>query len=628
MSITNCYFRIKFIINLIITMIFLLFIQSNIYANFSQSLGLENNDFITVNQAFQVQAEVDSHNVVLWFKVLPRTYLYKNSFKFHTTPKVALAKAIFPTGIIKNDEHFGRSEVFTSDFRIQVPYTVTNKESINFIVNYQGCLDKTFCYPPQTKSFNLILLANKNTTNSFVKSKQSVSLQHNNRLQNYDNSLNNMNLETIISSLKNDHLFSVILLFFVAGILLSFTPCVLPMLPILSSIIIGKQKNITKLRSVSYAFSYVQGMALAYAILGVVVALFGTNMQLILQNYWFILITSFVILLLSFFMFDWLKFNLPQSLSNWQNRINNCSSLQQGGNYLGVFFMGVLSTLLVSPCTTIPLTAAFLFIADQGSIFLGGTALYFMGLGIGLPLLLICSSYGHILPKAGQWMNVVRSFFGILLILTSIYLLSRIWSAVIIMALLGVLFIFIAVYCSVFNTQTDNKSRFLQAIALLCLIYGSMLIIGATQGNEDIFHPLGKSLVKKIAISKPLLMQQKTDNFITVKTKASLLQNLALAQQEKVSAIVDTYADWCISCKIIEREVLNDVNVQRKLRKCKLIKLDVSNYSKDIQQAMNMYKIFNPPTFLFFDKHGELINRLVGEFSKDKFLSVVDKICL
>lgn len=474
-------------------------------------------------------------------------------------------------------------------------------------LHYQGCSDDGFCYPPETKQVKLAIneqlaLVSASTGTAInAPPVQKASAQE----------------STAIADIyENSHWFMVILSFFGFGLLLAFTPCVLPMVPVLSGIIVGHGHDITTRKAFLLSFSYVLSMSLTYAIAGAIVATLGSNLQIIMQAPWAIGLFSLIFILLALSMFGFFELKLPVS---WQAKLAKASRSQHGGHYLGAAIMGCLSTLILSPCVTAPLIGALGYIAHSGNILFGSLTLFFLGLGMGTPLLLIGTSAGKWLPRAGTWMNSVKNFFGFLLLAVAIYLMGRLLPPPVTMILWAALLVFSGIFAGALNPAQNNYEKMHQSTGILLLVYGLLILAGASMGSKDPLLPLAGIFTKATAAS----MEREE---LIIKTPAEL--NEALQTAEGRPVMLDFYADWCASCKVIASSTLNDSEIKRTLGNFLVLKIDVTANDAAAQALMKQYQVVAPPTFLFFNSAGKELSglRLVGDVSTREFLDRLQKV--
>lgn len=547
---------------------------------------------------FTLSASIKDPNTVdVEWQILPGYYLYKDRIHFSLkNPKSATMGAmIFPTGEKKFDQELGHYEIYRKQLRLALPLLGEQQGDSKVLVRYQGCAESGFCYPPMTKvitvHFSHELAANR------------VAIE-----QHIPKAALRSELDKTQHLLASHNIFLIIAGFFGFGLLLAMTPCVLPMIPILSGIIVGHGKTLTTRKAFFLSLTYVLSMSFTYALLGLVIAVLGANVQAALQNPYVLSGFAGLFVILALSMFGFYDIELPSRAQLW---FANLSKKQHSGTYLGVFVMGMLSTLILSPCVTPPLVGTLSFIASTGSVFLGTIALFFLGLGMGLPLLLIGTSGGKLLPKAGKWMNAVKQFFGVLLLGVAILLLDRILPGQATLMLWAILFSTTGVFMGALKRMPDTaRMKLSKALGLLLLVYGVLCLIGASQGNSNVFAPLESH--EQSAAEKP--------KQITVKTLAELKRALQKAKGKPV--IIDFYADWCLACKVMERTTFKDDAVKRALSEFVFLKVDVTKNDKADKELLKHFQVIAPPTFIFIDKSGQETKafRLIGETGAKDFL--------
>lgn len=581
---------------------------------FSNNSSLDNGltsqpQFLPVDEAFQVTAQLTAGNrLQLVWNIADAYYLYRHRLVFSSTTAGILGEAEIPAGLIKHDEYFGQVEVYYNELAVRLPVD-SSAGNFPITVEYQGCADAGLCYPPTRKLFSIT--ANDNSILMPVSSL--ASIQPNAAI---GDTLQSLETEEgrLAATLANGSVISIMLIFFLAGIGLAFTPCVLPMVPILSSIIVGRKTMPTRFKAFTLSLTYVLGMAVTYAVLGTLVGYFGAefNIQAKLQSAVVLSIFALIFVLLALSMFGLYELQLPEGL---RDRLNNLNQSQQGGEYLGVATMGVLSSLVVSPCISAPLAGALVYISSTGDALVGGTALLALGLGMGVPLLVIGSSGGDLLPRVGSWMNTVKVIFGVMLLGVAIWLLERILPGPVTLLLWAALLIGFAVYLGL-RQSTGNKGwrMFPKAGGAILLVYGIVLSLGALNGAEDPLRPLQP-------FGYPDGEKHET-TFIPVYDLASLRQTLQQAQQRHRPVMFDFYADWCVSCKVMERHVFSDPQVQQSLAQFDLVQIDVTANSVTHQAVLTEFGLFGPPSILFFNFQGDELKqfRIQGEMTKETFL--------
>ncbi|MEE9551576.1 MAG: protein-disulfide reductase DsbD [Gammaproteobacteria bacterium] len=539
-------------------------------------------------------------------------YLYRDHFKFEIVGNgIALGAAEISRGKIKEDPDFGSVEVLHYQAVARLPLIRDSRTGVpvELVVAYQGCKEDVICYPPVSKTVSLLLPVSG--ISSAVAATDSSAAGLSVKLSAQD---------SITQRLKEETLLFNILVFLGFGLLLAFTPCVLPMIPILSGIIVGQGEHITTQRAFFISLAYVLAMACTYAILGVMAGSFNLNLQTAAQNVWVISVFSGVFVLLALSMFGFCELQLP---NNWQNHLSVVSDRQQSGTIKGAAVMGVLSAIIVGPCVAPPLAGALLYISQTGNAVLGGFALLAMGLGMGFPLLVIGTSAGKLLPKAGGWMENVKRVFGVVLLGVAVWFLERILPGPVTLVLWALLLIVTAIYLGALDKLETNAKwqKLSKGLGLAMLLYGAVLIIGAAGGGDDVFRPL-----QGITLSADKAQQARLE-FKTIKSVSDLEQELNIAGQENKAVMLDFYADWCITCKEMEKKTFHDPAVHMALQDVVLLQADVTK-NDDLDVALlKKFNLFGPPAILFFDDNGQERQafRLVGFVEVDQFVQHIRK---
>jgi thiol:disulfide interchange protein DsbD len=559
----------------------------------------------------------DPNTLLIQWQIEPGYYLYQDKFDFHLseTPVVKLGKPRIPTGEQRFDEVLGQYQVLARQVRIPVPLLGLQPGDSELTVDYLGCSASGFCYPPQQFTARLVFNEQAELVDAQLITPTAPPVA----------TPASTTAETTTTDQLKEHKLPWIMLTFVGlGLLLSFTPCVLPMVPILSGIIIGHGERITTGKAFRLSLVYVLSMSVTYAFIGILFASIGHNLQVVLQIPWVIALTSVIFVLLALSMFDVYQLTLPE---RWQAGIASVSHRQTGGAYLGVAVMGCLATLILSPCVTVPLVGALTYITSTGNVLVGASALFALGFGMGIPLLLIGTSAGKLLPKAGNWMKTIQAGFGVLLLAVAIYLLERILPEPVTLLLWGSLLIVCAIYLGALrrSTATANWRTLWQGLGIVILVYGIALVLGAAMGHSNVYAPLQT----QSSTARP-----HSDNFTVqprrqVVTDIDDVQNaLARARQLRQPVMLDFYADWCIACKSMERHVFSDPAVQAALRDYVILKADITTQNAMDQALMQKYGVIAPPTLLFFNRHGDLLPTatLVGEITRQDFLAHIQQL--
>ncbi len=571
-------------------------------------------DILSAESQLPVEGLSAEGYIALSWDIAPGYYLYKDKFRFKlksgSEPVQTLAadSVMFPAGKIKEDKYFGLQEVYRDSATIHIPVTAAiaalQGDSFNLQVKYQGCADKGVCFPPKRKNYSFSLPElniSDVTLAKAVIAQNSMPTASSGEPEPEPERVLHTEENRLTSLLENGNIISIAFIFFLGGLALTFTPCVLPMIPILSSIIVGQKKTLSKREAFMLSLSYVMGMALTYASLGIVLGVAGTNITAYLQNPWVISVFAVLFVVLSLSMFGLYELRLPQSI---HNKLNNLNNKQQGGTYVGTLVMGVLSALIVSPCVSAPLAGALVFIStEEGGALLGGSALFALALGMGTPLLIIGTGGTHLMPKSGVWMEGVKAFFGVMLLAVAIWFLERILPAPLILALWGALIMGVGVYLG--GLEFDRKqgwAQFRKSLGFILVLYGVLLWLGAASGAANPLQPLSEFASAGSIQGQPSsAVDDINEQFSTVSNLSQLQSELQLAQQQGRPVLLDFYADWCVSCKVMDHDVFPEKNVRGKLEQFHLIRADVT----DNTEMLEHYNLFGPPSLLFFDKDSQ-----------------------
>ncbi|WP_223527532.1 protein-disulfide reductase DsbD [Pseudomonas sp. BF-B-26] len=548
----------------------------------SSTLGSINNsaDFLPVREAFQLSlVESTPQSIKLRFVATEGYYLYRHRFQFRADPPDAgLGTAQLPKGEQKHDEYFGDVEVYHGVLDVELPRT--DQRAFTLVVTYQGCADKGLCYPPETERLSIDGSAGATPAWSWRE----------------------------------------LALFFLAGIGLTFTPCVLPMLPILSGVVLRGQ--VGGLRGFNLSLAYVLPMAACFALLGALMGMFGAqlNLQARLQSAWVLVPFATFFALFALAMFGVFELKLPYSISS---RLDRIAGRTEGGSLWGAAVLGVVSSLLVSPCVSAPLAGALLYISASGDAVGGGLKLFMLGLGMGAPLLLVATGGAAWLPKSGPWLIYVKNAIGVLLLGLAIGLLSRVLPGQITLLLIGLLAGGVGLFMGALEfVYKPPRKRLGQLLGMFLLFYALACWYGAFSGQTDPFNPIGKP--RTVAGNE---QPQNTSTWQTVSTPADLDRVLAEAKSSGTPLLLDWYADWCISCKVIEHEVLNDAKVVERLKGYRLIRFDITASNAEQRALLDRYKLFGPPALMFFGKDGveHADVRVIGEINATDFAERVAK---
>ncbi|WP_431688737.1 protein-disulfide reductase DsbD [Hahella sp. NBU794] len=603
-------------------------------------------EFLPVEEAYRFTSSVEGDELVLHWAIADGYYLYKDRTSVTTDAEgVTQGRWTYSSpGEEKEDPYFGMVYVYHDELTIRVPVAAEEGAEVEFKVRYQGCAEAGLCYPPQTETTLFIGTESDSpapaTATSDAPSSTPPSTGQNGSGSAVTSSTPTpskaADVDFTSSTSITDYLIAQGLLFsffilMAVGIGLAFTPCVFPMVPILSSIIVG-QKEVTMLRSFILSFSYIMGMAAVYTALGAAAGHFGelgqdANIQAQVQKPWILILFSGLFVLLSLSMFGFYELQMPSFL---RDKLSGLNSKQQGGEILSVFIMGLLSALVVSPCVSAPLIAALGYAAYLGSAFKGGMALFGLSLGIGLPLLILGTGGTKLLPRAGAWMEHVKHVFGVALLGVAIWMLERILPPEATLTLWAVLIGVSAVYMGAFTNVESGWSgwqKLSKGLGLVFFVYAVTLMLGAAAGANDPLQPLAPYAIKSAAAATGNSSTQPL-SFVKVTSPEQLDQEVAKASASGKPVMVDFYADWCISCKIMERETFVLPEVQAGLSRFHLIKADVTDNDQGNQALLKRYGIFGPPAFVFFDANGAELapKRFLGEISKNALLNHVKDI--
>ncbi|MEM7467697.1 MAG: protein-disulfide reductase DsbD [Pseudomonadota bacterium] len=594
------------------------------------NLGGGQVEFLDPEEAFRFVGESKNGSASLSWDIAPGYYLYKDRFKLETNPADLGARFVdLPSGEMKEDPEFGRVEIYRDqiDLRAALNPSTTGTETQELTVTYQGCAEDGICYPPIKKTLTLVAdasgsrgISNKALGALGDKSPNSTLSSTN---EGNIGSGSVLSADRLASELSDRSLLSTVAIFFGFGLLLSFTPCVFPMVPILSGIIVGQKGQVTTAHAFRLSLSYVIAMATTYAIVGVIAGLFGHNLQATFQQPQWIIGFSLVFVLLALSMFGFYALELPQS---WQTKLDQLSRSQTGGSYLGVAVMGVLSAIIVGPCVAPPFAAALLYLSHQGSPLVGGVALFSMAMGMGALLLVAGTAAGKMVPRSGAWMEGVKHFFGVVLLGVAIWFLSRILPGPVTLALWAALLVISASFLGFFNHRTDALAgsasnatgwqTFKKGVGALAMTYGIVLIVGAAMGAHD---PL-KPLAPLVAVNKS---QTQALSFASIKSEQDLQSAVATASKAGKMVMLDFYADWCVECKHLEKNTFGNSAVQGALTDVLLLRADVTANDKIDQALLRRFELFGPPAVLFFDESGAENRRfrVLGFLGPEKFLA-------
>ncbi|HEY1724605.1 MAG TPA: protein-disulfide reductase DsbD [Steroidobacteraceae bacterium] len=607
---------------------------ADIGALVSQSRAAKSgDDFLPPEQAFRFTATADSPSQIrLIWAIAPGYYLYRD--RIQASSELADAKLgapQFPDGQVKNDEYFGKQVVYHNELVVPLPVqrATDGTLTVPLKITYQGCAEAGLCYPPVTRQVSVQLppAAGSGTSGQAATGTPTGAAGTPAAAATYVSEQ-----DRLAELLRTGSLFSVLLQFFIGGLLLAFTPCVLPMVPILSGLIVGQGSSVNTSRAFLLSLTYVLGMAVTYTLTGALFAAAGKQVQAVFQQPWIIVLFAALFVAMSLSMFGLYTVQMPGFI---QTRIAQLSNRQQGGSFGGVAVMGMLSALIVTTCVGPVLVAALLVIGQTGDVLRGAAALFAMSLGMGAPLLLVGSSAGRWMPRAGAWMDSVKRLFGALMLALAAWMLTRIVPARWTLALFVLPAAAAAIVLWKFVPKTPVRRAFrdrddatgtqrapvagaalwsARAVALLCGLYAAALLVGAGRGAEDPLRPLTPSSVLS---AEP--------EFTSVSSVADLQREVQAAAAAHQSVMLDFYADWCTSCKEMQRYTFTDPAVRAALKSVRLLRADVTANNADDQALLHQFQIYGPPTIAFYDAQGreQQAYRVVGYMKAPQFAALL-----
>jgi thiol:disulfide interchange protein DsbD len=614
-------------------------------ASFTQ----DEQELLPPDQAFKLTIKVRSANTLIAeFEPAENYYLYKDKIAFEPKSTGTLIEKIsLPQGKMKNDPTFGQTEVYYKPFQavISLKREISAATQLSIAATYQGCNEPIgVCYAPIDKLIKLTLPVAKSVAGvladsisndataatDFIKTKQTDPKSELLALPDSRRSIESES-KKIGKMFEGGNFWLILASFFGIGLLLSFTPCVFPMFPILSGIIVNSGENLTKSHGFILALAYVMGMSLTYSAAGVAAGLSGAMLSVALQNAWVLGGFALVFVALSLSMFGFYELQLPSSI---QSKLSKETGQLRGGHLASVFGMGALSALIIGPCVAAPLAGALLYISQTRDVVLGAAALFSMALGMGVPLLILGASAGAFLPKAGPWMESVKRFFGVLLLGVAIWLVSPVIPTAIHMLMWAALLIISAIYLNAIDSLPTGSSGFrklLKGIGIISLLLGIALLAGVLSGSRDILQPLAKINLTRISgnnTNKINIIESEHLPFERVSSLPELNKRIAESQNKYV--MLDFYADWCISCKEMERFTFTDPEVKNRLGDVVLLQVDVTEGTADDEALLKYFKLFGPPGILFFDPSGREIYdaRTIGYQNKEEFLAILNAVLI
>lgn len=579
-------------------------------------------DLLPVDQAFNMNARFDKPNeLTITWQIAPGYYLYRDKLSATATGRIELGAPSLPAGVPHRDDNFGDVEVFYDFVEIKVPFARASPGALDveLAAGFQGCKEDSICYPPGTQTMALVLPA----TSEFPATASAAPAV----VTGGDELISEQ--DQWLARIVNGSWWTLLGGFYVAGLLLSFTPCVLPMVPILSSIIAGQGGTVSTQRGFLLSLSYVLGMAATYTAAGAVAAMAGSQVQALFQKPWLITTFAAMFVVLALGMFGLFQLQMPAFV---QTRLANLANRQKAGTFLGTAVIGALTALIVTTCVAPPLIGALTFISQTGDVARGSGALFALSIGMGTPLLLVGASAGQLLPKAGPWMNTVKAGFGVMLLGVAIYMMERVLPGTVTLVLWALLVFLTGVFLGAFEPLPAGPTpakRLAKGIGVLACLYGALMLIGATLGGENPLKPIPQAALARggtsgsmAAVSRPSL------EFRAVETVAGLDAALAEAKAAGQPVMLDFTAEWCISCKEMEEYTFPNEEVIGALKPFMLLRADVTDNNGDDQALLKRFRSFGPPTIAFFDGSGtERENfKLVGFVPAENFRDHVARL--
>jgi len=565
-------------------------------------------DFLDPEEAFKVSARmIEPGMAEVTFTIADGYYLYRERFKF-SSDDAKIGDITMPAGKVKFDETFQKEvETYRKSLVVRVPVQAAADFTLN--IGRQGCADGGLCYPPLETPVKL-QITEANSAGTQTAANASIATADVSTESNGKGAEASTDEETssISAALKSGRLVLILPLFLLLGLGLSFTPCVLPMVPILSFIIVGEGAGIKRSRGFLLSLCYALGMALVYTALGIAAGLVGEGLSATLQNPWVLGAFALLMVILSLSMFNVYQLQVPAAL---QTKLTIASEGQRNGKLVGVFFMGAISALIVGPCVAAPLAGALVYISQTRDVVVGGSALFAMAMGMSVPLLLVGISAGSLLPRAGMWMESIKRFFGVLMLAMALWMISPVipaWSQMLGWAILLLAY---AVYQLFFH----RSGMFAKAVAVIFSLLGAVQLVGVATGGRDVFSPVAH------------LYGGSTEHVKFTRVRSNAELDAALAQSKGKTVMLDFYADWCVSCKEMEKLTFPETKVKAKLDNMLLLQVDVTANNADDKALLKRFGLFGPPGIIFFDAQGKEIpgQRVIGYQNADKFLQSLNR---
>lgn len=575
--------------------------------------------FLPVDEAFRPAVTYDGHQLSIDWAIAPGYYLYQSRISVEISGEKVLDGVFVSEPEIKQDPWFGEQAVFHHAANWMLPLTLQDTAAVKF--RYQGCAEAGLCYPPQTRTEQVTPPATVDLTTAAAAAMAPATVSVPAAVSGTATAIAPSEAEGLAGLLNEAGLVVILGTFFLLGLGLTFTPCVLPMVPILSSIIVGQNQSASASRGFSLSVAYVLGMATTYTALGIGVGYLGAraNLQAAMQQPWVIVIFATLFVLLALAMFGLYELQLPAAL---RDRLDRLGQKSRGGQWLGVALMGLISALVVSPCVSAPLAGALLYISTTGDAVIGGSALFAMALGMGVPLVLIGTTGSRILPKAGLWMERVKQLFGIGLLVVALGLLDRILPETTMLVLWGALLLWCGIQIGALEVKSAGWAGSRKTVGVLLSVWGVLLVLGAAHGGGSLWQPLAGF---RAADATERQAEPGRAMFEVIDDVPAL--EVALGSGEPV--MIDVYADWCISCKIMEEEVFNTADVRAWSQRVRFVKLDVTEFSTAQKALLEQWQVPGPPAVLFFSAGSTSTNpaqKLLGESTLNAVIGGLNRL--
>lgn len=602
--------------------------------------GAAGEEPLSPEEAFRPSVSVQGHQIKLHWDIAKGYHLYRDRLKVALLDSDAhIQSATLDQGVLDDDPTFGKVYIFHTAANANLTLKLGSQATAVLVVGYQGCAEMGLCYPPQSQAWVVNFKtgsaqlqepapkANLKPVVDFLAAHPATAATSDvsTSIQSTPAPATLNATDAITQKLKTGSLWTIIAGFFVIGLLLAFTPCIFPMIPILAGIIAGQGEKITTRKALLLSIVYVLAMAVTYTIAGVLAGLFGSNLQAAFQNPWILSAFAAVFVALAFSMFGFFELQLPSAL---QSKIMQVQNNQQGGTLIGVAVMGLLSALIVGPCMAPPLAGALIYIGQTGDAVLGGTALFAMSLGMGLPLIIVGTLGGKFLPKAGGWMDAVKAVFGVIMLGVAIWMLERIIPDVVAQLLWGLLLIGSAVYLGALSTLEAAASgwkKLWKALGVVLLLWGALILIGVSAGGKgSVLAPLsGLSLGGGGSAAAPQAIQ-----FQRIKNLAELDQQLVAAKAAGQPVMIDFYADWCVECKKMEHDTFSDARIISALKPFVVLQADVTANNEEDKALFKRFGVIGPPTIVFFNAQGaeQKALQVVGYEGPETFLKQIQAV--